>query len=79
MWRGREGKGIPLLQDLSSRLAESSRERSLPEPLVFQNDFRHLRSSPRLGVQDISIAVVVVFGVRIFQNLAAIRRILFHA
>ncbi len=33
----------------------------------------------RLGVQDMSIAVVVVFGVRIFQNLAAIRRILFHA
>jgi small basic protein len=33
----------------------------------------------RLGVQDMSIAVVFVFGVRIFQNLAAIRRILFHA
>jgi small basic protein len=33
----------------------------------------------RLGVQDMSIAVVVVFGVRIFQNLAAIRRILFRA
>jgi len=33
----------------------------------------------RLGVQDMSIAVVVVFGVRIFQNLAAIRRFLFHA
>ena len=33
----------------------------------------------RLGVQDMSIAVVVVFGVRIFQNLAALRRILFHA
>lgn len=33
----------------------------------------------RLGVRDMSIAVVVVFGVRIFQNLAAIRRILFHA
>ena len=33
----------------------------------------------RLGVTDMSIAVVVVFGVRIFQNLAAIRRILFHA
>jgi small basic protein len=33
----------------------------------------------RLGVEDMSIAVVVVFGVRIFQNLAAIRRILFHA
>ena len=33
----------------------------------------------RLGVQDMSIAVVVVFGVRIFQNLAAIRRHLFHA
>ena len=33
----------------------------------------------RLGVDDMKIAVVVVFGVRIFQNLAAIRRILFHA
>lgn len=33
----------------------------------------------RLGVQDMSIAVVVVFGVRIFQNLAALRRMLFHA
>ncbi|HEV2686345.1 MAG TPA: small basic family protein [Actinomycetota bacterium] len=33
----------------------------------------------RLGVSDMAIAVVVVFGVRIFQNLAAIRRILFHA
>lgn len=33
----------------------------------------------RLGVADMSIAVVVVFGVRIFQNLAAIRRIVFHA
>ena len=33
----------------------------------------------RLGVQDMAIAVVVVFGVRIFQNLAAIRRILFPA
>ncbi|HVL33059.1 MAG TPA: small basic family protein [Actinomycetota bacterium] len=33
----------------------------------------------RLGVKDMSIAVVVVFGVRIFQNLAAIRRIVFHA
>lgn len=33
----------------------------------------------RLGVEDMSIAVVVVFGVRIFQNLAAIRRILFRA
>ena len=33
----------------------------------------------RLGVQDMSIAVVVVFGVRIFNNLAALRRILFHA
>ena len=33
----------------------------------------------RLGVNDMSIAVVVVFGVRIFGNLAAIRRHLFHA
>lgn len=33
----------------------------------------------RLGVADLSIAVVVVFGVRIFQNLAAIRRQIFHA
>jgi small basic protein len=33
----------------------------------------------RLGVQDLSIAVVVVFGVRIFGNLAAIRRKVFHA
>ncbi|MHB8511438.1 MAG: small basic family protein [Actinomycetota bacterium] len=33
----------------------------------------------RLGVSDLSIAVVVVFGVRIFGNLAAIRRKLFHA
>ena len=33
----------------------------------------------RLGVDDMQIAVVVVFGVRIFNNLAAIRRILFHA
>lgn len=33
----------------------------------------------RLGVNDMSIAVVVVFGVRMFQNLAAIRRHLFHA
>lgn len=33
----------------------------------------------RLGVRDMQIAVVVVFGVRIFNNLAAIRRILFHA
>lgn len=33
----------------------------------------------RLGVNDLSIAVVVVFGVRIFQNLAAIRRQIFHA
>jgi small basic protein len=33
----------------------------------------------RLGVSDITIAVVVVFGVRLFQNLAAIRRHLFHA
>lgn len=32
----------------------------------------------RLGVNDLSIAVVVVFGVRIFQNLAGIRRILFR-
>lgn len=33
----------------------------------------------RLGVDDLSIAVVVVFGVRIFGNLAAIRRHVFHA
>lgn len=33
----------------------------------------------RLGVRDLSIAVVVVFGVRIFGNLAAIRRKLFRA
>lgn len=33
----------------------------------------------RLGVNELSIAVVVAFGVRIFQNLAAIRRIVFHA
>lgn len=33
----------------------------------------------RLGVDDLRIAVVVVFGVRIFGNLAAIRRHLFHA
>jgi small basic protein len=33
----------------------------------------------RLGVRDLSIAVAFVFGVRIFQNLAAIRRHLFHA
>jgi small basic protein len=33
----------------------------------------------RLGVQEMSIAVVVAFGVRIFNNLGAIRRILFHA
>ena len=33
----------------------------------------------RIGVPDLSIAVAVVFGVRIFQNLAAIRRKLFHA
>lgn len=33
----------------------------------------------RLGVRDMQIAVVVVFGVRIFNNLAAVRRILFHA
>jgi len=32
----------------------------------------------QLGV-DLTTAVAVVFGVRIFQNLAAIRRILFHA
>jgi small basic protein len=39
--------------------------------LVFAGD--------RLGVNDLSVAVVVVFGVRIFGNLAAIRRRLFHA
>jgi small basic protein len=39
--------------------------------LVFAGD--------RLGVNDLSVAVVVVFGVRIFGNLAAIRRKLFHA
>lgn len=39
--------------------------------LVFAGD--------RLGVDDLSVAVVVVFGVRIFGNLAAIRRRLFHA
>ncbi|MBI4728437.1 MAG: small basic family protein [Acidobacteria bacterium] len=33
----------------------------------------------RLGVNDLSIAVVVAFGVRIFQNLAAIRRMVFRA
>ncbi|MGH2828992.1 MAG: small basic family protein [Actinomycetota bacterium] len=33
----------------------------------------------RLGVDTLNIAVVVVFGVRIFGNLAAIRRHLFHA
>lgn len=33
----------------------------------------------RLGVNDLSIAVVVAFGVRIFQNLAAIRRLVFRA
>jgi small basic protein len=33
----------------------------------------------RLGVREMSIAVVVAFGVRIFNNLAAIRRILFRA
>ena len=33
----------------------------------------------RLGVTEMSIAVVVAFGVRIFNNLAAIRRILFRA
>jgi small basic protein len=33
----------------------------------------------RLGVRDLSIAVVVVFGMRIFGNLAAIRRKVFHA
>lgn len=34
----------------------------------------------QLGVgQELSTAVVVVLGVRIFQNLAAVRRHLFHA
>lgn len=33
----------------------------------------------RLGVNDMSIAVVVIFGFRIFRNLGAIRRHLFHA
>lgn len=33
----------------------------------------------RLGVRDLSIAVVVVFGMRIFGNLAAIRRKVFRA
>ena len=28
----------------------------------------------QLGVSDFATAVVIVFGVRIFQNLAAIRR-----
>jgi small basic protein len=31
----------------------------------------------QLGVSDFSTAIVVVFGVRIFQNLAAIRRRVF--
>ena len=39
--------------------------------LVFAGD--------RLGVNDLSVAVVVVFGVRIFGNLAAIRRKVFNA
>jgi len=43
----------------------------LAATLVFAGD--------RLGVNDLSVAVVVVFGVRIFGNLAAIRRKLFHA
>lgn len=43
----------------------------LAATLVFVGD--------RLGVNDLSVAVVVVFGVRIFANLAAIRRKLFHA
>lgn len=43
----------------------------LAATLVFVGD--------RLGVNDLSVAVVVVFGVRIFGNLAAIRRKLFHA
>jgi small basic protein len=43
----------------------------LAATLVFVGD--------RLGVNDLSVAVVVVFGVRIFGNLAAIRRRLFHA
>jgi small basic protein len=33
----------------------------------------------RLGVEDLRIAVIFVFGVRIFGNLAAIRRHVFHA
>jgi small basic protein len=32
----------------------------------------------RLGAQDLSIGVVIVFGVRMFQSLAAIRRYLFR-
>ncbi len=39
--------------------------------LVFAGD--------RLGVNDLAVAVVVVFGVRIFGNLAAIRRKVFNA
>jgi len=31
----------------------------------------------QLGVSDFSTAIVVVFGIRIFQNLAAIRRRVF--
>ncbi len=33
----------------------------------------------RLGAPDLSIGVVIVFGVRIFQSLAAIRRYVFRA
>lgn len=33
----------------------------------------------RLGVEDLRLAVIVAFGVRIFGNLAAIRRHVFHA
>jgi small basic protein len=33
----------------------------------------------RLGVEDLRIAVIVAFGVRIFGNLAAIRRYVFRA
>jgi small basic protein len=32
----------------------------------------------RLGAPDLSIGIVVVFGVRMFQSLAAIRRYLFR-
>lgn len=32
----------------------------------------------RLGIPDLSIGVIVVFGVRMFQSLASIRRYLFR-